>query len=61
MSRDIFEFVHGVDYTIVLVGSLQLTGNVIDTYANGIELEDGTMIPQDKILFFRPNFGTPDE
>lgn len=55
---DIFSFEYGIEYTIVLVGSLQLTGKVIETYSNGIMLEDYTHIPQDKILFFRPISGT---
>lgn len=57
---DIFSFMHGVEYTIVLVGEIQLVGIVTDTYSNGIEMHDGTRIPQDKILFFRPNAGTEE-
>lgn len=58
IMRDVFTFVPGVEYTIVLVGSIQLVSEVVDTFDNGIMLSDHTHIPQDKILFFRPNSGT---
>lgn len=55
---EVFDFYGNIEYTIVLIGSLQLKGKIIETFDNGIMLEDGTRIPQDKILFFRPNLGT---
>ena len=58
---DVFEFHRDVEYTIVLEGSLQFVGKVETTFTNGIMLEDGTRIPENKILFFRANLGTNDE
>lgn len=59
--EDVFEFYGGVQYTIVLEGNIQLTGQVAGTFKNGIVMEDGTRIPQDKILFFRGELGTNEE
>ena len=58
---EVFGFYGNIEYTIVLIGSLQLKGKIIETFDNGIMLEDGTRIPQDKILFFRPNLGTDEQ
>lgn len=58
---DVFEFYGGVEYTIVLEGNIQLVGHVSGTFKNGIMMEDGTRIPQDKILFFRADLGTNEE
>jgi len=58
---DVFEFYGDIVYTIVLEGNIQLVGKVIGTFTNGIMLEDGTRIPQDKILFFRADLGTNEE
>lgn len=58
---EVFDFYGNIEYTIVLIGSLQLKGKIIETFDNGIMLEDGTRIPQDKILFFRPNLGTDEQ
>ncbi|AZU98275.1 hypothetical protein SEPL_096 [Salmonella phage SE_PL] len=58
---DVFSFMRDVEYVIVLEGSIQLTGMVEETYDNGIQLHDGTCIPQDKILFFKANLGTNPE
>jgi|AGFS01.1.fsa_nt_gi hypothetical protein len=58
---DVFSFMPETKYTIVLEGGLQLEGEIIETFDNGIMLEDGTRIPQDKILFFRAEFGTNPE
>lgn len=56
--NDVFQFTPNTEYLIVLEGSLQLVGEVLMTFTNGIMLSDGTRIPQDKILFFRPEVGT---
>lgn len=58
---DVFEFYGGVEYTIVLEGNIQLVGHVAGTFKNGVMMEDGTRIPQDKILFFRADLGTNEE
>lgn len=60
-NEDIFEFYGEIEYTIVLVGNIQLVGKVLGTFNNGVMMEDGTRIPQDKILFFRADVGTDTE
>lgn len=59
--NDVFEFYGDVQYTIVLVGNIELNGKVIETYNNGIMLENGTRIAQDKIIYFRAESGTNAE
>lgn len=58
---ELFDFYGNIEYTIVLIGNIQLVGKVIGTFNNGVMMEDGTRIPQDKILFFRADLGTDDE
>lgn len=56
--NNIFDFFRDVEYTIVLINSQHIVGIVAETFDNGIMMEDGTRIPEDKILFFRANLGT---
>ena len=61
IMEDVFEFYGEVEYTIVLEGNIQLVGKVIGTFKNGVMMEDGTRVPQDKILYFRADLGTNEE
>lgn len=54
MHESIFQFAENIPYMIVVEGGIQLDGMVTHCLTDGIVMEDGTHIPQDKILFFKP-------
>ena len=51
---DVFTFDPSYLYTIKLVTGDTISGMIVETYDNGIVLNDLTHIPTDKIVYFKP-------
>ena len=50
---DIFQFELNTEYVFTMIDGSSLRGAVVATFKNGLALDDGSHIVQDKICYFK--------